>query len=457
MHEANLAHKDRAGIAIPPFCGFRNGKGIVTGDLMKRVSTFLLGIFLGLIMTACESAGGDVATPSPTLAEGDVSSPIEGVTLLSTAVASFDEPEPDYAQWDAPPEMTINSQTVYTATFRTEKGDILVELFADLAPLTVNNFIFLAREGYYDNTTFFRVLPDFMAQGGDPSNTGSGGPGYTFEDELTPELLFDGPGYLAMANRGPNTNGSQFFLTTVATEWLNGQHTIFGKIVDGMDVLTSLTPRDPQEGPTFDGDVLLTIDIDEVTESLLPTPTATPDPIVPEVQEGRPLADLSISERENLYTGMPPMGIDTKLTYVARIETTKGDILIDLRSQDAPMLVNNFIVLAELGYWDGFPVTYIEPAVFMLTGSPAGDPSSDVGYSLREQGDLSNTEAAVGYWFRQDRIAPSGSQFYILMTDLSQILDVNSTVFGYVTEGMDVVNQLTGSDMIVSIIIETSE
>lgn len=423
---------------------------------MKRSLFFTLAVVLGLMMASCTPADGE-PTPSPTLAEDQVSSPIEGVTLLSTAVAGFDQPEPDYPQWDAPPEMTIDPQTTYTATFRTEQGEILVELFADLAPITVNNFIFLAREGYYDDTTFFRVLPDFMAQGGDPSNTGAGNPGYTFEDEFTPELLFDGPGYLAMANRGPATNGGQFFLTVAATEWLNGQHTIFGKVVEGMDVLTSLTPRDPQENPAFDGDLLHSIVIGEVAESLLPTPTATPDPIVPAVQEGRPLADLPVAERENLFTGSPAMVIDPELSYSARIDTTKGEILIELRPQDAQDLVNNFVVLADLGYWDAFPITYVEPEVFMLTGSPAGDPSSDVGYTLRMQGELSNTEGAVGYWFRQDRIAPSGSQFYILMTDLSQVLDANPTVFGYVVEGLDVVSELTGADMITSVTIETGE
>jgi cyclophilin family peptidyl-prolyl cis-trans isomerase len=243
----------------------------------------------------------------------------------------------------------------------------------------------------------------------------------------------------------------------VATEWLNGSHTIFGKIVDGMDVLTSLTPRDPEESPSFEGDRLMTVIIDEVTESLLPTPTATPDLIVPEVQQGRPLADLPVAERENLFTGSPAMVIDPSLSYHARIETSKGDILVELRSDEAPDLVNNFVVLADLGYWDGFPISYLEPDVFMLTGSPAGDPGSDIGYTLRVQGELSNTEGAVGYWFRQDRIAPSGSQFYILMLDLSEALDEYPTVFGYVVEGMDVVRELTSTDEITSIIIETAD
>jgi len=151
------------------------------------------------------------------------------------------------------------------------------------------------------------------------------------------------------------------------------------------------------------------------------------------------------------------MVIDTALTYQAQIETTKGLISVELRVQDAPDLVNNFVVLANLGYWDGFPITYVEPEVFILTGSPAGDPASDIGYVLGEQGELSNTEGAVGFWFRQDRIAPSGSQFYILMTDLSQDLDVFPTVFGYVSEGMDILGTLTSEDLITSISIETTE
>jgi cyclophilin family peptidyl-prolyl cis-trans isomerase len=350
--------------------------------------------------------------------------------------------------------MTIDPQAIYIATFKTEGGDITVELFAELAPLAVNNFVFLAREGFYDNTTFFRVIQDFMAQGGDPTGSGSSGPGYTFDDEFTPELLFDGPGYLGMANRGPSTNGSQFFLTYAATPWLNGRHTIFGKIVEGTDVLEGLTPRNPEESPTFEGDTLLTVLIEEAAESILPTPTATPIPIVPEMEEGRPLADLPIAERENLYTGSPAMVIDPEASFTVRIETTKGTIVVELRPDEAPDLVNNFVVLANLGYWDGFPVTFVDPEVFMITGSPAGDPSSDIGYALRVQGELSNTEGAIGYWFRQDIIAPSGSQFYILITDLSQALDANPSVFGYVIEGLEIVGELTIDDMITRITIE---
>ena len=165
--------------------------------------------------------------------------------------------------YSAPPAMQIDPNKSYVATFETEKGDIVVELFAEQVPNTVNNFVFLAREGFYDNTTFHRVLADFMAQGGDPTGTGTGGPGYRFEDEFHPDLKHDSPGILSMANSGPNTNGSQFFITYVPTSWLDGRHAVFGKVVEGMDVLESLTLRDPSKGPSFSGDLLKTIRIEE--------------------------------------------------------------------------------------------------------------------------------------------------------------------------------------------------
>jgi cyclophilin family peptidyl-prolyl cis-trans isomerase len=149
-------------------------------------------------------------------------------------------------QWKTAPDMAIDPKKKYYATFHTDKGDIRVELFADKAPRTVNNFVFLAREGFYDGTVFHRVISDFMAQGGDPTGTGRGGPGYQFQDEFHPSLKHNKPGILSMANAGPNTNGSQFFITHVPTPWLDNKHAIFGQVVDGMDVLLSIPPRDPQ-------------------------------------------------------------------------------------------------------------------------------------------------------------------------------------------------------------------
>jgi cyclophilin family peptidyl-prolyl cis-trans isomerase len=163
-------------------------------------------------------------------------------------------------QWNKPPAYTIDVKKKYTATFKTDKGDITVQLFADKVPNTVNNFVFLAREGFYNGTIFHRVIKDFMAQGGDPTGTGMGGPGYKFQDEFHPSLKHDGPGVLSMANAGPNTNGSQFFLTHVATPWLDNKHSVFGKVVKGLDILLSIPERDPQR-PTHPGAKLNSVEI----------------------------------------------------------------------------------------------------------------------------------------------------------------------------------------------------
>jgi cyclophilin family peptidyl-prolyl cis-trans isomerase len=148
-------------------------------------------------------------------------------------------------QYDAPPPLVIDQSKRYVAKVSTEKGDFIVELYADKVPTTVNNFVFLAREGYYDGVTFHRVIKGFMAQGGDPPGSGRGGPGYQFADEFHPALKHDGPGVLSMANAGPNTNGSQFFITYRDTPHLDGKHAVFGRVVEGMEVVEAIPERDP--------------------------------------------------------------------------------------------------------------------------------------------------------------------------------------------------------------------
>lgn len=148
--------------------------------------------------------------------------------------------------YDRPPEMALKPGYDYYAIFATDKGTVRVRLFAEEAPETVNNFVFLARDGYFDGTTFHRVIKDFMVQGGDPTGTGTGGPGYRIPDEFHPELRHDKPGVLSMANAGPNTGGSQFFITHVATPWLDDRHAVFGEVVEGMEVVNSIKERDPQ-------------------------------------------------------------------------------------------------------------------------------------------------------------------------------------------------------------------
>ena len=147
-------------------------------------------------------------------------------------------------QYPAPPALTIDPNKKYSATLDTSKGKIVCELFAKDAPKTVNNFVFLAREGFYDGTVFHRVIANFMIQGGDPTATGTGGPGYRFEDETRNNPNKHQVGSLSMANAGPNTNGSQFFITHVVTDWLDGKHTVFGQVTDGQDVVNKIKQGD---------------------------------------------------------------------------------------------------------------------------------------------------------------------------------------------------------------------
>ncbi|MCH7607062.1 MAG: peptidylprolyl isomerase [Chloroflexi bacterium] len=201
----------------------------------------LLLVLTGLALAAAACGGGPVPTPTPATITGATPTP---ATTTGTNKLT---------QYNAPPPLTIDPDASYTATFKTAKGDIVVELFAKQVPNTVNNFVFLARDGFYDNITFHRVIADFMAQGGDPTGTGRGDPGYKFADEFDPSLRHDKPGILSMANSGVDTNGSQFFITHVPTPHLDGKHSVFGQVTEGMDVVLSLA----------NGDALTTIEITE--------------------------------------------------------------------------------------------------------------------------------------------------------------------------------------------------
>jgi cyclophilin family peptidyl-prolyl cis-trans isomerase len=210
--------------------------------MMERLSKWTL-LGGGLLVTAALVACG---------------SPAETVTPV------FREQEELVAEYPPPSEIMIDPAKTYTATIVTEKGDINLNLFADKVPATVNSFVYLACEGFYDNTTFHRVIPGFMTQGGDPTGTGGGGPGYRFGDEFHPDLRHDSAGTLSMANAGPDTNGSQFFITHAPTPHLDGWHAVFGKVADqaSMDVVLSIRERDPVTD-TKPGDVVITILIQE--------------------------------------------------------------------------------------------------------------------------------------------------------------------------------------------------
>jgi len=193
---------------------------------------------------------------SPSTMTNPQAAPTQGQVEQAQTPAAF-------KQYSVPPAMTIDTSKRYLATFKMAKGgEFVIELYPDKAPITVNNFVFLAREGFYDNTTFHRVLSDFMAQGGDPTGTGGGGPGYRFVNEDS-DLRFDKAGVLAMANAGRDTNGSQFFITFGPQPRLDGGYTIFGQVIEGLDVVLDIRLRDPQQFPDYEGDVLESVTITE--------------------------------------------------------------------------------------------------------------------------------------------------------------------------------------------------
>ena len=232
---------------------------------MLRMSAraLVLSVLMGLFAVALACGSDDDAAPpeadqEPTAVTASVQEPAATATTVPETKTTG-----EIKLYTAPPAMTIDPGKRYTATIEMAKGGrIVLELFAEEAPITVNNFAFLARDGYYDGVTFHRVLQGFMAQSGDPTGTGGGNPGYVFEDEFSPNLRHDQPGTLSMANRGPGTNGAQFFITFAPTQHLDDAHTVFGRVIEGMDVLNGITLRDPATATT-PGDVITTVTIEE--------------------------------------------------------------------------------------------------------------------------------------------------------------------------------------------------
>jgi cyclophilin family peptidyl-prolyl cis-trans isomerase len=211
-------------------------------------AAIIIAVILAVIWIATSAQDKTVSPPSQ---PADAPPPVNNAPVV------------EGKEYDSAPPMSIDTNVIYLAAVKMENGgEFVIQLHADKSPITVNSFVFLAREGFFDGITFHRVLEGFMAQGGDPSGTGGGGPGYKFVNEDC-DLTFDKEGVVAMANAGRDTNGSQFFITFGATPQLNGGYTIFGQVTEGMDVVHAITRRDPQRNPDFEGDMIESITISE--------------------------------------------------------------------------------------------------------------------------------------------------------------------------------------------------
>jgi len=374
-----------------------------------------------------------------------VPAPIEGQRPLADIEAQ-DRNE----RFSGPAEKYVDDDAIYVATIVTDKGNIVAELYQD-TPEGLNNFVTLALNGYYDGLTFHRVEPGFVIQGGDPLGAGDGGPGYTIPAEIN---HLHPRGALAWARTGDQINperrssGSQFYITLDEVSFLDGAYSVFGYVIEGMDVVDKIAV----------GDKIQRIDIAKATASMLPTPTPTPTPFAPSSQEGRPLATVTVAEREGYFNQAPEMAIDVTKKYQATIETDKGNIVMDLDAALAPISVNNFVTLANLGYYDGMTIAYVEPGVYAVFGSPGGSPASDVGYTLPLEASGGSTEILTGtvsMYPSQDRagaLAASGAQFFIAFSAVPQSA-TPMNLFGKVVGGMDVAEKLATGDVVKSVTI----
>jgi peptidyl-prolyl cis-trans isomerase B (cyclophilin B) len=439
--------------------------------LNNRIFVVFVGFLLASLLAACSSS---LSSNTPTAVPKAVVSPTPA-ERPEEAVAPPQAPAADSRQavpvppadgsrplaklspaeradrFSGPAPMSIEPGKIYVATIVTAKGNIVAELYSD-TPESTNNFVTLARNGFYDGLTFHRVESDFVIQGGDPQGAGTGGPGYT----IPAEIKHDHPrGALAWARTDDQVNperrssGSQFYLTLKATPFLNGAYTVFGYVIEGMEVADKIAK----------GDVITRIDISEASVSRLPTPTPTPEPKAPTAEEGRPLAKLPAVRRENIYNAAPAMAIDAGKSYQATITSNKGEIVVDLDAVTAPVSVNNFVLLANLGFYDGLPVAFVQPGSHVVFGSPAARPDSDVGYTqaLEPSANASRVVTGTISFYpvagqEQGEVRASGSQFLISLIEIPNP-GTPLNIFGVVTSGMDIVAKLQPGDLITSITI----
>ena len=375
-----------------------------------------------------------------------VPAPVEGQRPLADL-----PPAERQDRFSGPAAPAIDPKAIYHATIVTDKGNIVAELYQD-TPGGTNNFVTLAQNGFYDGLTFHRVEPGFVIQGGDPAGDGSGGPGYTIPAEINHP---HNKGALAWARTGDqinperNSSGSQFYVTLDKTPFLDDGYSVFGQVIEGMDVAEKIAV----------GDKIQKIEISEATASQMPTPAPTAAPNPPVSAEGRPLAELKLEERSGIYNAAPAVTIDPTKSYAATIETDKGNIVVELDPKAAPTTVNNFVLLSNLGFYDGMPVAHVEEGGYLVTGSPNKRPDSDAGYTLPAETGVTASQVVTGtvsMYPVQDPATgepkASGSQFFISFVQTPEG-GVPLNVFGKVIEGMEVVTKLAIDDIIKTITI----
>ncbi len=447
----------------------------------KSLVVFAFLMAAALLVAACGTVTPDTSAPTATAIPATVAPTTVAPTEPPAAVAS---PAPVGSQpvlpagserplaampreqrvnmFQAAPDMQIDPNKIYLATLETTKGDIVVELYTQEAPIAANNFIVLSSLGYYDGITMTADSPPPVILAGDPLGTGEGGPGYEVPAELGLPNLQGAVGYLRLPDQyNPDrlSSGSQFYMILEALPDLDGYYAVFGQIVEGLEVAQQVVT----------GDVIRQVTISEASQRRSPTPpppTPTPEPVAPVLDPtgARPLAALPPEQRANLFNTPPAMQLEAGKDYLARITTEKGDILVDLFEDQAPNTVNNFVVLADLGFYDNTTFHRVIQDFMAQGGDPTGTGSGGPGYRFADEftPELRHDSAGI---LSMAHAGPNtnGSQFFITF-DATPWLDDMHTVFGKVIEGMDVLKSIslrdpntatTPGDLIKTITIET--
>ncbi len=414
-------------------------------------------------------------------------------TGITSAIRRVDDPGAqgigavEKPSFDAPPAEVLDPSQDYIAVFELETGTVRIRLFDDVMPIHTNNLVFLIEEGFYDNLTFHRVVEGEVAQTGDPTATNNGDAGYILPDEsalsLDEPLTLGDRGLIAMARTGAGASSSQFFITLSPQEQLDSLGFVpFGRVVEGLELVTALTPRNPMSTPLPEaGDRILSASIEkrpagsielalptlsaaaaarEAAASQADTPSEAPTPIG------------NVSIEKPTWPTPPALTIDTSLEYTAVLELETGTVRIDLFEETAPMHANNFVFLSEQGFYDGLTFHRVIPGFVAQGGDPTGTGTGGSGYNLpdEEVGDnataLTNGASGIIAMARGPQGA-SGSQFYITYTPQGQLDAQGFTAFGRIVDGMAAIEALPARNptdpnapvggRIISVSIHTSE
>ena len=337
-----------------------------------------------------------------------------------------------------PPKAVFDDgDTDYFWNIDTNKGLIKVKLWPDIAPMHVSSTIYLTRMGFYDSIPFHRVITAFMAQGGCPLGKGTGSPGYKYAGEFSSSVKHDRPGLLSMANSGPGTDGSQFFLTFKATPWLDGKHTLFGEVVEGLDVLKVLESKGSRSGKTSEKLWMQKCTITTVKVPRVEFSFTALDKFIAGAK-----IDKNVAGWRTKLPRPPKFGFAKSKKLFWTMKTNKGEIRIELNPGVAPMHVSSALYLSRLGFYDGLSFHRVIQGFMAQGGCPTGSGNGNPGYQFAGEfskdlkhdaaGILSTANAGPG---------TDGSQFFITFKALSS-LDGKYTIYGKVVEGMDVVKTI---------------